>query len=326
MLISVAIATYNRASMAAEAIGAALDQSLAPGEVIVADDASTDSTAQVLEELRAQDGRVRVIRQQSNTGGVRNWNRAMEAATGEFIAWCSDDDRFLPGHLAASVQYLKANPSVGFVHSGFVDSIETAEGTVRQPRTLRSQQATRLTHEDLFTYLLCYYDWPFHPSTIVMRREVWRQVGPFDPRYELADTDWFVRAVSQYPAVLLPRHGVLNRRHAGNWSNRVGSACMQAEIFAIVDRAMLRRWPHASVSRMVWRTLWSLNVRLRLALTIRARLRSGHQAAALAAWDSFTELVGRPLPAWARRAGAAVIRRWPTGQVGEAGQTSVSPL
>ena len=112
MRISVAIATYNRAAMVREAVEAALAQSHAPYEIVVADDASTDETCQVLARLAAGDRRVRVIRQTANSGGVENWNAAMNVTRGDLLAWCSDDDRFWPGHLEASFKYLKAHPEV----------------------------------------------------------------------------------------------------------------------------------------------------------------------------------------------------------------------
>lgn len=313
--------------MVEQAVRAALDQSLAPAEIIVADDASTDHTGEVLERLAAGDPRVRVIRQQSNTGGIYNANRAMEAARGELIAWCSDDDRFLPGHLEASAAYLAAHPEVGLVHSGFVDCWETADGHGMEPRPLRSSRPLITHGKNMFRYLMRYYDWPFHPSTLVIRRAVWEQVGAFDSRYLLTDTDWFVRALSQFPAALLPRYGVVNRRHAGNWSNRVGSARMQCEIFEIVDRAMLKRWPRSPATRMAWRTLWSANVRLRLALTIRARLAAAHTPGALAAWEALAGYTGYPLPGWLAGGGRWAIENWPAPAtpVRQAPRTSVSP-
>ncbi|MGH9646652.1 MAG: hypothetical protein ACRD4E_07535, partial [Bryobacteraceae bacterium] len=149
-----------------------------------------------------------------------------------------------------------------------------------------------------------------HPSTLVLRREVWQRVGPFQPAYALADTDWFVRAVEQFPAAMLARHGVYNRRHAGNWSNRLGSARMQREIFEIVEAAIERQWPKATLQRRVWRTLWRTNVRVRLLLTLRARLKSCHADAACAAWDVLTCCTGRKLPNSATDAGVMAIRWW----------------
>ncbi|MEQ1946423.1 MAG: glycosyltransferase family 2 protein [Bryobacteraceae bacterium] len=308
LTISVAIATYNRAAMVRNTVEAALTQSRAPIEVMVADDASTDSTPEVLAELARHDTRVRVLRQPKNSGGVENWNLAMRETRGDLIAWCSDDDWFRPEHLEASAAFLEAHPEVGLVHSHFVDVIESPLGTATEYRRQRSEGPLWTNAGNLFRYLNRYYDWPFHPSTIVMRRRVWQEVGAFDARYQLADTDWFVRAVERFPAVLLPRYGVNNRRHVGNWSNRVGSARMQREIFEIVERALYRQWPRWTPERAFWQFIWRMNVRLRLLLTVRARIRSGHDDAAYAAWSAFCTSTGRTLPEWIAGKGDSFIR------------------
>lgn len=311
LTVSVAIATFNRASMVRQAIEAALAQTRPPDEIVVADDASTDPTWAALTELADRDSRVRIFRRENNSGGVENWNFAIRQTTGDYIAWCSDDDRFLSGHLKASVEYLEAHPEVGLVHSGFVDVIEARGGAQRLARRpLRFPQTRLVTQRNLIGYLTRYYDWPFHPSTLVLRRKVWERLGPFDPAYALADTDWFVRAVEKFPAAMLARHGVYNRRHAGNWSNRLGSARMQGEIFEIVEGAIERRWPTAPLQRRVWRTLWRTNVRMRLLLTLRARLKSGHADAARAVWIMLASGTGRALPKSVAHAGCAVIRWW----------------
>ena len=311
--------------MVREAVEAVLAQSHAPDEIVVADDASTDETCEVLGRLAAGERRVRVIRREVNSGGVGNWNAAMDATRGDLIAWCSDDDRFLPGHLEASFKYLQAHPEVGMVHSSFVDAWETPAGGAEESRMLRSAEPLLLDRRNLFRYLTRYYDWPFHPSTLVMRRAVWERTGPFDSTYALADTDWFVRAAERFTIALLPRYGVLNRRHAGNWSNRVGSARMQAEIFQIVERAMVRRWPRGGLRLIGWRAIWRANVRLRLLLTMRARVASGHGDAACDAWRTLTQSTGRRAPGWLIEAGRRWIREH-TVMRERGARESVSPL
>jgi len=304
MTISVSIATYNRAPMVREAVLAALAQSRAPDEIVVSDDASTDDTVQAIEDLTARDARVKLVRQVRNSGGVGNWNAAIEATRGDLIALCSDDDRFLPGHLEASAEFLLSHPEIGLVHAGFVDSIESGQQRQREPRRLRP--AAVLSRSGRVPYLIRYYDWPFHPSTIVMRRSVWEQVGPFNDAYQFSDTDWFLRAVEKFPVASLARHSVLNRRHPGNWSNRLGSAHLQRELFGMVEAAIQRDF-HPPL-RAFWRAAWRANVRARLALTLRARLKSGHGAAACAAWHGLLQDTGRLTPSWIERAGAAVVR------------------
>jgi glycosyltransferase involved in cell wall biosynthesis len=312
--ISVAIATFNRRAMVCEAVAAALDQSRGPDEVVVADDASTDGTADQIDAMG--DARVRVLRGAANSGGVENWNAAMRATTGDVIAWCSDDDRFTPGHLEASAGYLASHPDVGLVHSGFIDSIEIGGVVNLEPRRLRP--AGVLERSGLGWYMIRNYDWPFHPSTLVMRREVWERVGAFDSRYALADTDWFVRAAQVTRIARLERHGVLNRRHVGNWSNRVGSAAMQREIFCIVERR---------IEGAFWKMLWRVNVRARLALTMRVRMAGGHPDAACAAWHGMLQDTGRRAPEWIERWGALAIRWWCAGRdAGADRRQGVTPL
>lgn len=328
MRVSVAIATCNRAGMVRQAIEAALRQTRPPDEIVVSDDASTDSTWAALNELAGREPSVRIFRRERNSGGAENWSFAIGQTRGDYIAWCSDDDRFTPGHLEASVEYLESHPEVGLVHAGFIDAIEAPGKSEFLPRPLRFPATRIVTQGNLLRYLTRYYDWPFHPSTLVLRRAVWERVGAFNAAYALADTDWFVRAVEHFPAALLARHGVYNRRHPGNWSNRLGSARMQREIFEIVERSIERQWPRITPRRLAWRALWRTNVRLRLLLTLRTRLKTGHADAACAAWNMLTDGTGRKLPKAVRRTGWTAIRWWCARRVPEFedARQSVSPL
>lgn len=305
--ISVVIATWQRARMLAQAVEAALAQSRPPEEIVISDDASRDETPALLAELAASHPCVRAFRRETNSGGVGNWNGAMRQARGDYLALCSDDDRFLPGHLEASAAYLDAHPEAGFVHSGFIDAIEDQGEARVEPRRVRSRSALVLTRSDLVPYLTRYYDWPVHPSTIVMRRRTWEQVGEFSELHQLADTEWFARAAARCTAVYLPRHGVLNRRHRGNWSNRLGSARMQAEIFAIVEQAIAREYRGRPAARAFWRAAWRAHARLRLAWTLGLRLRSGQGQAAGALWHGMLQSTGRRCPEWVEERGARLI-------------------
>ena len=329
MRVSVVIATYNRAAMVAQAVADALAQTRPPDEIIISDDASPDATWTTLLDLAQHDPRVRIFRQARNTGGAGNWNFAVAQARGDVLALCSDDDRWLPAHLEQSLAFLEAHPEIGIVHSGFVDAIETSSVTQQATRQRRSKSPLIVNRSNLLGYMTRYFDWPFHPSTLVFRREVWEQTGEFNPRYALTDTDWFVRAAERFTIALLPVDGVINRRHAGNWSNRLGSAHMQREIFEIVERAIARRDRKSEAwMRPLWRCLWRTNARMRLVLTILARLRTGHGNAACAAWSALMNGTGRTVPDWFARAGTGQILKRCAGRLAhfDNPRQSVSPL
>lgn len=309
MTVSVVTATYNRSGMVREAVQAALAQTRPPEEVVVLDDASTDGTWEELAKLAAAHPNVQVYRREANSGGVISWNEAARRARSDAIALCADDDRFLRDHLEASVGYLEEHPEIGLVHSGFIDAIEAGAQERLEPRPLRSAELLKTTRDNLLGYMARYYDWPFHPSTLVLRREVWLRSGGFDPRYSLADTDWFVRAVELFPAVLLPRHGVYNRRHPGNWSNRLGSANMQHEIFLILEALIERLHGLHPARKAAWKAVWRADARVHLLLTLIARLRSGHAEAACSAWHGLLQDTGRRAPRALEVWGESAIHR-----------------
>jgi hypothetical protein len=135
------------------------------------------------------------------------------------------------------------------------------------PRTLDALSA--------IVYLLQNYSWPFHASTLVFRRSTWRALGGFNPAYELADTDWFLRCAAHAPIGFLAERHLLNRRHPGNLSNAMGSVAMHREVNDIVRSAIdrLPPDPRKAALRLVWESFCAYRVG-RLAL---ARARAGER-------------------------------------------------
>ena len=107
---------------------------------------------------------------------------------------------------------MRSRRSAGLVHSSFIDAIESGVESSFEPRPLRCSTPLKITRANLIPYMARYYDWPFHPSTLVLRRAVWERSGGYNPAYALADTDWFVRVAEEFSAVLLPRQPPA-RRH-----------------------------------------------------------------------------------------------------------------
>ena len=116
MKISVIIPTHNRARFIGRALDSVLDQSEVRSEIIVVDDGSTDATEDV---LRSYGDRVRYVRQ-ANAGPAVARNRALEMATGDYVAFQDSDDYFLPGALAALRDALDTRPELGGIQGGLV--------------------------------------------------------------------------------------------------------------------------------------------------------------------------------------------------------------
>jgi glycosyltransferase involved in cell wall biosynthesis len=92
LVVSVVIPTHNRATLLARAIRSVQQQTYQRLEIIVVDDASEDNTREVVEGF--DDPRIRYICHDSNRGGSAARNTGICAATGRYIAFLDDDDKW----------------------------------------------------------------------------------------------------------------------------------------------------------------------------------------------------------------------------------------
>lgn len=97
--ISVIIPAFNVAGCISTAIHSALSQSLAPVEIIVVDDASTDDTAAVVADIARDHPSVRLIQMPLNRGAATARNMGLESCSSEWVAILDSDDRYLPQRL-----------------------------------------------------------------------------------------------------------------------------------------------------------------------------------------------------------------------------------
>src|SRR5687767_1132163 len=100
---TVVVITYNDAARLRRAVRSVLSQTLRDLEVIIADDASTDSTPGVARELMCADRRVRYLRRRRNSGGCgAPRNDGLDAAASPYIMFLDSDDT-LPRHACKSL-------------------------------------------------------------------------------------------------------------------------------------------------------------------------------------------------------------------------------
>lgn len=116
-VISVVMATYNRADLLPRAVNSVLNQSFKDFEFIIVIDGSTDETANILKSYASKDKRIRVLENDKNRGLIYSLNRALDAARGKYIARMDDDDISLPERFAYQVGFMEKNPRVTVVSS-----------------------------------------------------------------------------------------------------------------------------------------------------------------------------------------------------------------
>ena len=89
--ISIAMTTYNGERFLREQLDSLYRQSLMPTEIIVCDDASTDSTTSILEEYKQNHGLTYFVNK-ARMGYNANFYQAISLCHGNYIALCDQDD------------------------------------------------------------------------------------------------------------------------------------------------------------------------------------------------------------------------------------------
>lgn len=115
-IVSILIPVYNRENFIAPCIESALSQTFTDLEVIVVDNASSDETWSICQHYAELDSRVRIFRNDTNIGPVRNWLSCVEKARGEFVKILWSDDLIHSDFLNKLLPYLN-DEKVGFVYS-----------------------------------------------------------------------------------------------------------------------------------------------------------------------------------------------------------------
>ena len=137
-LFTIAIPTFNRAGWLSRSVGSALAQTFSSFEVIVSDNASTDTTPAVLDRLA--DERMTVFRQDHNVGPIANWNACLAAANGSYVIMLSDDDALAPKFLERCASVIANDPSLPVVVGlgGVTDSEANWQKPAVKSRSLKS--------------------------------------------------------------------------------------------------------------------------------------------------------------------------------------------
>jgi len=260
MRVSVIIPTFNRAATITRALGSVLKQNVGAGfkstptiEVIIIDDGSTDGTRDLIvgagfprpivpgAEPPAPTGsttrmgrRLRTDRPggtaplpikylyQPNRGPAAARNLGIHNSGGEFIAFLDSDDEWLPGKLAAQLQFFQDRPD-------YLIS-QTEEIWFRNGRRVNPMKKHKKYGGWIFEKCLplCIVS----PSAVMVRREFFDRVGLFDESLPACeDYDLWLRASACLPIGLVRKPYVM--KYGGHSDQR-------SRQFPVMDRFRIR--------------------------------------------------------------------------------------
>lgn len=152
---------YNAGEYLSAAINSILYQSYRNIEFIIVDDASSDSSYQIAKYYAARDKRIKLLRNKKNMGISITAKRAMDHATGEYIARMDADDIALPQRLTKQITYLSRHPKT--VAVGGQCLLIDKEGVVVGQKTFPTK------YEDIYKYIFQFV--PLQQPTLMIARK-----------------------------------------------------------------------------------------------------------------------------------------------------------
>ena len=109
-LVTVGIPVYNETLFVRESLSALLAQDYQSIQIIISDNASTDGTSTICQELALQHDHIDYHRFDDNQGPARNFNYVLQQATGKYFMWASGHDLWDKNYISSCIEQLEKNP------------------------------------------------------------------------------------------------------------------------------------------------------------------------------------------------------------------------
>lgn len=190
-LVSVIMPAYNAESFIKKAIDSVLSSTYQNIELLIADDASTDNTINIINQF--SDSRIKLFKNSTNYGYLKTWNYLMEKAKGAFICFCDADDYISKEKIEKQAVYLMEHGNIGICGSNISivnENNEVIKSKIYPCNWLEIQG-------NLFTE----FQFPFAGSAVMIKAEVYEVTGGyrnFFDRLGWEDHDWLIRCCENF--------------------------------------------------------------------------------------------------------------------------------
>jgi glycosyltransferase involved in cell wall biosynthesis len=189
--IDVAIPSYNYASFLRDSTMSVLNQDVPNLRLLIIDNASTDGSQEIAQDIAAADNRVTVVLNDCNRGFHHSFNRAFDWASADYLVVLDADDFLAAGALALGTAFLDENPDVAFLYgvegrlnNGLLDA-GRCDATTTRWNVVAGSDYIRRTCWDSF----CDVGSP----AVIRRTSAQKKAGHFRPSLRTCDFEMYLR-------------------------------------------------------------------------------------------------------------------------------------
>lgn len=239
MLISVVITSYNYEKYLKDTINSVLSQIYSDWEMIVVDDASTDSSVEIIKEFAKNDSRIKLIENDTNQGLARTLKKGIEAASGEWISILESDDMLREDYLEKKASIAANNPAIGLIFNDvelFGDESrieEVSKKFERSAKCLTKKNYPRNIFKDLI-----FFNRVLTLSTIMVKKENILKSNWNTPSDKLLDWWILLHFARENEFYYIPEKLTKWRIHYGSYINkRTKLFTVPVNLLALIDIA-----------------------------------------------------------------------------------------
>ena len=193
-LVSVVCLCYNQRDWIEDAVDSVQRQTYPNIELIIADDASTDGSQEVIKRIHDRNPRIRIMLSDVNRGNCAAFNAAFRETRGLFVADFAADDRMHPERIEKQVNKFAAldeGYGVVFTDAEYIDGngvlLYRHYAALRRKRLLKNVPEGDVFRDVLSRYFIA-------APTMLMRRSVLDAIGGYDETLAYEDFDFWVRS------------------------------------------------------------------------------------------------------------------------------------
>ena len=239
--VCVCIPSYNAAATIIETLTSLQQQTYQNLTIIVVDNASTDSTCEIIKKIATQDNRVELRAFDTNIGGEGNFTRCIQLSKGDYTAIYHADDCYCPTIIEEEVALLNKSEEIGAVFTGAytIDSSGRTMGkTGTLPPVLQQMNKNVFNYNEILSAIMRHSNFFVFPSAMVRTSIYQKEIIAWNAKEfgTSADLDVWLRISQKHLIGYISKPLMKYRTSSASYSFRIKYARIgYADFFKVMD-------------------------------------------------------------------------------------------